>query len=73
MVAQARALGRPLGLREITAVSSACYPTPAVRPLDTRLDCARLQAVFGLRLPPWREGIDRLLRQWCASPWADAP
>ncbi len=72
VIAQARALGRPLALREITAVSSASYPTPALRPLDTRLDCTRLQAVFGLRLPPWRDGIDRLLRQWCASPWAHA-
>ncbi len=29
----------------------------AVRPADSRLDSSRLQEVFGLRLPCWREGV----------------
>ncbi len=35
------------------------WPTPARRPADSRLDCARLAAVFGARLPPWRDGLAR--------------
>jgi dTDP-4-dehydrorhamnose reductase len=35
------------------------WPTRATRPPDSRLDCGRLAAVFGLRLPPWRDGLAR--------------
>lgn len=33
------------------------WPTKAIRPPDSRLDCSKLEAVFGLRLPPWQEGL----------------
>jgi dTDP-4-dehydrorhamnose reductase len=53
---------------EIFAVSAACggpsskvrpipsrdYPTPARRPANSRLDCAKLAATHGVRLRPWR-------------------
>jgi dTDP-4-dehydrorhamnose reductase len=35
------------------------WPTRAKRPPDSRLDCGRLAAVFGLRLPPWQDGLAR--------------
>jgi dTDP-4-dehydrorhamnose reductase len=35
------------------------WPTRARRPPDSRLDCGKLQAVFGISLPPWRDGLDR--------------
>lgn len=69
LVEQARRLGWSLGVQTLHAISSADYPQPALRPLNSRLDCARLQAVFGLRLPDWREGVDRLLADWWACPW----
>ncbi len=34
------------------------YPTPARRPLNSRLDCDRLERAFGLRLRPWREALE---------------
>lgn len=41
------------------------YPTKALRPADTRLDCAAFARVFGITARPWREAlietIDRLL------------
>jgi dTDP-4-dehydrorhamnose reductase len=37
------------------------WPTKAVRPPDSRLDCGKLAAVFGLRLPPWQEGLERTI------------
>ncbi len=37
------------------------WPTRAIRPLDSRLDCGKLAAVFGLRLPPWPEGLARTI------------
>ena len=41
------------------AIATADWPTPARRPPDSRLDCGRLEAVFGLRLPPWQASLAR--------------
>ena len=35
------------------------WPTPARRPADSRLDCAKLARVFGIRLPEWRDSVAR--------------
>lgn len=72
VITQARRLGWPLAVRTVHPIRSADYPLPAPRPLNSRLDCERLQAVFGLRLPDWRAGVDRLLSDWRASPWGTA-
>nr|WP_321984090.1 dTDP-4-dehydrorhamnose reductase [uncultured Lichenicoccus sp.] len=47
--------GRPMP--EVIAIRTADWPTPARRPADSRLDCGRLDRVFGVRLPPWRTSI----------------
>ena len=39
------------------------YPTPAVRPLNSRLDTRKLSQTFGLTLPPWQTGVDRMLAE----------
>ena len=44
-----------LGKPAIKAVTTAEYPTPACRPPNSRLDCSKLQANFGISLPSWRE------------------
>ena len=33
------------------------FPTPAVRPLFSALDCTRFEKTFGLRLPPWNSTL----------------
>jgi dTDP-4-dehydrorhamnose reductase len=38
----------------VTPIATADWPTPARRPADSRLDCSKLAAVFGVRLPEWR-------------------
>jgi dTDP-4-dehydrorhamnose reductase len=43
------------------------YPTKATRPADSRLDCGKLTAVFGVRMPAWEEGLARVLRALFAS------
>ena len=42
----------------IHAIPTADYPTPARRPLNSRLDCAKLESVFGFARPDWREAVD---------------
>jgi dTDP-4-dehydrorhamnose reductase len=46
---------------EVLPIGTADYPTPAKRPANSRLDCARLQAIFGVRLPPWRDSLARTI------------
>jgi dTDP-4-dehydrorhamnose reductase len=48
---------------EIAPVPTSAFPTPAARPHNSRLDTARLQATFGLRLPHWRDGVARMLTE----------
>ena len=58
--------GRPMP--EIVPIATADWPTPARRPPDSRLDCTRLAQVFGVRLPPWREGVARSVATLLAPP-----
>ena len=43
----------------VDAIATADWPTPARRPPDSRLDCSKLQEVFGVRLPNWRASVSR--------------
>ena len=47
----------------IEAVPTTAFPTPARRPLNSRLDCSKLQQAFALVLPDWRTGVDRMLTE----------
>ncbi|MGD9834205.1 MAG: dTDP-4-dehydrorhamnose reductase [Piscinibacter sp.] len=65
VVAFARASGVPLRVAEgaIEAVPTSAFPTPARRPLNSRLSTARLRERFGLGLPDWRPGVERMLTE----------
>ncbi len=52
-----------LKVREVRAVPSSAFQTAARRPLNSRLHTTRLQTAFGLRLPPWQQGVDRMLQE----------
>jgi dTDP-4-dehydrorhamnose reductase len=47
----------------ISAVPTTEYPTPAKRPLNSRLDTRKLQGAFGLSLPHWQAGVERMLTE----------
>ena len=61
----ARAAGQPIRVapERIAAIPTSAYPTPARRPLNSRLDTSRLERSFGLVLPDWRVGVERMLRE----------
>jgi dTDP-4-dehydrorhamnose reductase len=48
---------------DVAAVPTSALPTPAQGPHNSRLDCARLQSVFGLKTPAWQQGVDRMLAE----------
>jgi dTDP-4-dehydrorhamnose reductase len=47
----------------VNDIPSSAYPTPAKRPLNSRLDCTSLQTAFGIARPDWRTGLDDILRE----------
>ncbi|MDO9151948.1 MAG: dTDP-4-dehydrorhamnose reductase [Methylotenera sp.] len=44
-------------VENIQAITTADYPTPAVRPANSRLDCSRLLRDFSISIPDWREAL----------------
>ncbi len=60
---QAAALGLPLKATadKVAPTATSSYPTPAKRPLNSRLDTNKLQTAFGLKLPHWQDGVKRML------------
>jgi dTDP-4-dehydrorhamnose reductase len=61
----AQALGHTLkaGPDQVAPTSTASYPTPAQRPLNSRLNTTKLQQAFGLTLPHWQTGVARMLTE----------
>jgi dTDP-4-dehydrorhamnose reductase len=47
-------------------IATSDYPTPARRPSNSRLDCARLAARHGVRLPDWRSSLQLCLDRLAA-------
>jgi len=47
----------------VNHIATADYPTRAVRPLNSRLDCTSFERQFGLALPDWREDLKQLIAQ----------
>lgn len=60
---EARGAGVGLALRTLNPLSTTHYPTPAQRPLNSRLDNLKFQHVFSLRLPDWQIGVKRMLEE----------
>ncbi|MBS0259952.1 MAG: dTDP-4-dehydrorhamnose reductase [Proteobacteria bacterium] len=38
----------------VNDITTAQYPTPARRPANSRLDCSKLEEVYGIKLPSWQ-------------------
>lgn len=53
----------PWKVTNIVPVSSSEYPSLAKRPLNSRLSTKKLQKVFGIVLPPWQQGVNRMLAE----------
>lgn len=48
---------------DVTNITTAEYPTPATRPLNSRLDCASLLSDFGISQPSWKEALAKTIRE----------
>ena len=65
VIAQAGRAHKAINLivKEVAAVPTSAFPTPARRPHNSRLNTMQLQATFGLTLPDWQCGVDRMLAE----------
>ncbi|UST93998.1 MULTISPECIES: dTDP-4-dehydrorhamnose reductase [Pseudomonas] len=59
----AQANGEQLAVTTISAIDTTAYPTPARRPLNSRLNTQKLRDNFSLHLPDWQSGVTRMLRE----------
>ena len=55
-----RRTGRPT---RVQAIPTSAYPTPAARPLNSRLECNTTTSVFGLARPDWHAGLKECLTE----------
>jgi dTDP-4-dehydrorhamnose reductase len=46
---------------KVRSITTADYPTPAIRPANSRLNCTRIAEVHGLALPHWRTSLDAVV------------
>jgi len=59
--ARARGVALTLPPEALLPIPTSAYPTPAPRPLNSRLDTRKLRERFGVHLPGWESGVRRLL------------
>jgi dTDP-4-dehydrorhamnose reductase len=50
----------------VTAISAGDYPTPARRPVNSRLDTASFEHAFSFTPPPWQEGLREVVSELSA-------
>ena len=69
VIGYARQTGQPIRVQPeaIEAIPTSAYPTPAKRPHNSRLDTTKLQTTFGLPLPDWKDGVQRMLAEICGQ------
>lgn len=63
VVERAQAMGATIKTSLIAPITTADYPTPAKRPANSRLNCAKLQSTFDLILPPWQHHVEHTLTE----------
>lgn len=59
----AKMAGAHIKVQELQAIHTDQYPTPARRPLNSRLNCTKLATTFGLVLPDWQSGVRRMVHE----------
>jgi len=69
VLTQAQAYGATLKVEpaSLQPITSSAFPTPAVRPANSRLDCRKFCDSFGLVLPDWHHHVNRLIAELAAQ------
>lgn len=60
----AREIFRQTGkLVDVQGIPTKDYPTPAKRPLNSRLDCSKIKRDFGISAPDWKSSLTKVLHE----------
>jgi dTDP-4-dehydrorhamnose reductase len=70
--ASARGAALRCSPEQVTPIPSTQYPTPAQRPLNSRLNTRKLREAFGLALPAWQDGVRQTVQALLASDIQDS-
>lgn len=57
----ARDAGKEVRAKKVTPIATADYPTPAKRPLNSRMDCSRFERTFGIELEDWHVEFEKVM------------
>lgn len=60
---KAKQLGVELKIQKVNPIKTTAYPTPASRPLNSRLNTQKLQQTFKLHLPQWQQGVAQVIQE----------
>mgnify|MGYP003407274171 CR=1 FL=1 len=63
VIEYAKANAEQLAVTSINPIETTAYPTPARRPLNSRLNTQKLRENFSLHLPDWQSGVTRMLME----------
>ncbi len=64
---EAKASGMPLSIETVNPITTADYPTPAVRPAYSVLNCQKITRALGHSPPHWRESLKAMLSEYLAN------
>ena len=53
---------------KLTPVLSEDFPTEAKRPMNSRLDCSRIEAEFGIQQPDWKAEVEQVINEFRNNP-----
>lgn len=60
---RAKTLGLRLKLEKLTGIPSELYPTPAKRPMNSRLNQSKIERDFGWQSAPWQDALEEVLEE----------
>ncbi len=61
---KAHELGLIETMPKLNAITTADYPTPAVRPENSELDCSKIKKIFDIEQPDWQAALNNTLKEW---------
>lgn len=61
--AYAKECGAELRIKDLLPISTAEYPTPALRPANSRLDCQKFSSTFHLQRQSWQDAVRSIIDQ----------
>lgn len=60
---EAKQQGMQLAVKNVQAIATQDYPTPAKRPTNSELDCSKIEQTFGINIKPWTASLSEVMKE----------